>query len=162
MSSPIRPPDGPGAYDATGRITGQPLPARTSGPGSAQGAQFARVYELTEARTKRDVQLPPVGGDRIPDEVWSEVEAAASLVERLDAQGSRVVFDADRLSGRVVANLLDEDGAAQPMRLSDVVDPRAAERAASRAAPPLPGPFGALEPRPLRFDLQPPRFDGRA
>lgn len=131
MSIPIGTPPGvhTGPYDTTARgdvKTERPVP----------GTAFARVYELEEARRRRDVNIQPMPGDRIPDEVWDEVDAAARLFDRLHAEGSRVVFDTDRLSGRVVASLLDSDGGKQAMPLSDAVDP-----ASSRPTHP-PGPFG--------------------
>ncbi|MCW3016498.1 MAG: hypothetical protein JWO02_3590 [Solirubrobacterales bacterium] len=116
MSFPIGTPPGvnTGAYDATGRMSGPERPA---------AGTFARVYELEEARRRRDVPIPPIAGDRIPDEVWDEVDAAARLFEKLQAEGRRVVFDTDRLTGRVVASLLDADGAVSDVPLTDAVSP---------------------------------------
>lgn len=120
MSFPIGTPPGvnTGAYDATGRMSGPERPA---------AGTFARVYELEEARRRRDVPIPPIAGDRIPDEVWDEVDAAARLVEQLETEGKRMMFDTDRLSGRVVASLLHPDGEVTPLALTDAVSP---ERAA--------------------------------
>ena len=64
-------------------------------------------------------------GDRIPDDVWDEVDAAAQLFENLHADGRRMVFDTDRLSGKVVASLLDADGSATAEPVTDVVNPSA-------------------------------------
>lgn len=126
MQFDVRPPGIPGAYDATGRVSG-PAPSRgASGPG------FARLYELEEARRMRAADLQPVPPDRIPDEVWDEVDRAAKLVEQLHGEGKRLMFDNDRLTGRVVASLLDEsDGSIAPVSLSDAVDPSAARAVAS-------------------------------
>jgi hypothetical protein len=132
MSIPIGTPPGvhTGAYDSTGRTSGPDRPAPTNA--------FARVYELEEARRRREVPIMPMAGDRIPDEVWDEVDAAARLFDRLHAEGRRVVFDTDRLSGKVVASLLDADGGSQAMPLTEAVDP-AAGRPAATAPPALGG-----------------------
>lgn len=152
MSFTIRPPDG-GPGIGIGQVPGgapRPQPAeaaKTSGPA------FARVYELEEARRRRDVPLPPIAGDRIPAEVWDEVDAASKLVEDLAQRGQRVSFDNDRLTGRVVASLI-EDGprpttlgtapAPTPIALSDAVDPRSVARAAIPYRPFSGGnPYGA-------------------
>lgn len=135
MSFDVRPtPPGPAApygpaqpvraYDATGRSTGtQAAPSTTS-------ARFSRVYELEEARRRQDVGPARMPGDRIPEDVWDEVDAAAQLFENLHADGRRMVFDTDRLSGRVVASLLDADGSTTPVPLTDAVDPSAGHGAA--------------------------------
>jgi hypothetical protein len=132
MSIPIGTPPGvhPGPFDPTVRQSA----AKTERP--APGNAFARVYELEEARRRRGMHIQPMAGDRIPDEVWDEVDAAARLFDRLHAEGSRVVFDTDRLSGRVVASLLDSEGGQKALPLTDAVDP-----AASRPTQP-PAPFG--------------------
>ncbi len=125
MSTPIGTQPGvhTGTYDSTGR-TGAPERTR---PTNA----FARVYELEEARRRREIPILPIAGDRIPDEVWDEVDAAARLFDQLRAEGRRVVFDTDRLSGKVVASLLDADGGSEAMPLTDAVDPKAARPAAT-------------------------------
>jgi hypothetical protein len=116
MNFDVRGPGEPGAYDATQRPAPAPRPS---------AAGFARVYELQEARARRAADQPPIAGDRIPAEVWDEVDAAARLVEQLHAEGRRVMFDSDRLNGRVVASLLEPDGALEPVALQDAVDPGA-------------------------------------
>lgn len=122
MSFDVQPP-GPGGvgpvYDSYTRLSA----------GAPQSGRFARVYELEEARRRQDAGIPELVNDRIPDDVWDEVDAAARLVERLQAQGRQLVFDTDRLSGSVVASLLEPDGTTTPVSLTDVVDPRAADRA---------------------------------
>ena len=123
MSFEIVPPGGPAGsnpYDATAK------PAQP-----AKGVTFARVYELEEARRRREIPLPPIAGDRIPDEVWQEVDHAARLVEALHAEGKRMMFDTDRLTGRVVASLIGTTGEAKPVALTDAVNPGAAAYAAS-------------------------------
>jgi hypothetical protein len=114
MSFEVGPPDTAGTYDATGRL--RPAPKGVDG-------RFARVYELEEARMRPDVPPTPPAEDRIPDEVWDQVDAAARLVESLEAEGKRMMFDTDRLSGRVVASLLHPDGATTPVALADVISP---------------------------------------
>lgn len=121
MSFDVRPTDTSGTYDASGLAV--PPPA----DGAAE-SRFARVFEIEQARAPRDaVPAAPVNADRIPDEVWDEVDAAARLVEQLETEGKRMMFDTDRLSGRVVASLLHPDGAITPVALADAVSP---ERAA--------------------------------
>jgi hypothetical protein len=129
MSFPIGTPPGvsTGAYDSTGRPGGPEKPA-------AAGA-FARVYELEEARRRRDVPILPIAGDRIPAEVWDEVDAAARLFDKLQAEGRRVVFDTDRLTGRVVASLLESDGAVSNVPLTDAVSPAGTPRGAALLPP---------------------------
>jgi hypothetical protein len=59
----------------------------------------------------------------IPAEVWEQVDAAARLAEDLHAQGRGVRFDVHKLSGEVVASLVDADGGLlRPLLLADVVD----------------------------------------
>jgi hypothetical protein len=124
MSFHVRGPDGPGAYDQTGRTQATPHEP-------VQGPAFARVYELEEARRRREIDLTPIAGDRIPPEVWDEVDAASRLVASMAARGQAVRFDTDRLTGRVVASLLDEQGVA-PLSLSDAVDPASTAQAGTR------------------------------
>lgn len=139
MNIPIGTPPGvhTGPYDATAR------PSTAKPDRALPGASFARVYELEEARRRREVNVEPMPGDRIPDEVWDEVDAAARLFDRLQAEGSRVVFDTDRLSGKVVASLLGSDGGQQVLPLTDAVDPTA-----TRPSPPPP--FGLDAGAPTR------------
>jgi hypothetical protein len=63
------------------------------------------------------------GTPPIPDDVWQQVEAAHRLAEDLHSQGREVRFDVHKLSGDVVAALVDVDGGLlRPLLLSDVVD----------------------------------------
>jgi hypothetical protein len=119
MSFEIRPPGVPGGPDAT-----PPVPRGSSQQTSAVG-RFARVYELEEARRRRAADLQPIAGDRIPAEVWDEVDRASRLFDQMQADGRRVMFDTDRLTGSVVASLLEPDGATSPVQLGDAVDPSA-------------------------------------
>jgi hypothetical protein len=131
MSFDVRPPGWAGATpidDMTARIASE----RTAAP-----TRFARVYELEEARVRREHEIPPMVGDRIPDDVWDEVDAAARLFESLRADGRQMMFDTDRLTGKVVASLLEEDGSITPVALSDAVDPGVA---AQQATPHAEGP----------------------
>jgi hypothetical protein len=58
----------------------------------------------------------------IPDEVWDQIDAAARLAERLQAEGRGVRFDVDEVDG-VVAELIGDDGEPpRPVPLEDVVD----------------------------------------
>ena len=144
MSFTIRPPDGGPGIGIGPQLPG---PQRQAEPARVDGPSFARVYELEEARRRRDVPLPPIAGDRIPAEVWDEVETAARLVEDLAARGQRVSFDTDRLTGRVVASLIDDRPALpdqRPLSLSDVVDPASVQRASVPYRPFLGGanPYG--------------------
>lgn len=126
MSFPIGTPPpgtGPGSYgidSPSGRFQ------RTGGAAhpDTQAPAFARVYELAEARRRRDLPLPPIAGDRIPTEVWDEVEAASRLFDQLKSEGRQVMFDNDRLTGRVVASLLDSEGEVSSLPLSTAVDPQ--------------------------------------
>jgi hypothetical protein len=60
----------------------------------------------------------------IPSEVWDQVDAASRLAENLQSQGRSVRFDVHKLSGGVVASLVDdEEGLLRPLLLGDVVDP---------------------------------------
>jgi hypothetical protein len=102
-------------------IVGPPTPAST--PGRAQGArgtqagEFARVYELAEARRRR-----MTGPDRIPEEVWDDISRANQLADDLHAEGRAVRFETHHLTGRVVASLCDVDGnVVQPLGLREVV-----------------------------------------
>jgi len=90
---------------------------RASGVHGTEAGQFARVYELAEARRRR-----MSGPDRIPDEVWEAMHRAHELADDLAARGQRVSFDTHRVSGRVVASLCDAQGATvRTIRLDDVV-----------------------------------------
>lgn len=135
MTFPIGTPPGvsSGAYgiDAPARTSARPGGA-TSAAGTSP-AGFARVYELEEARRRRDVPIPPIAGDRIPAEVWDEVEAAAKLFDHLQAGGRQVMFDSDRLTGKVVASLLEPDGGISKLPLEQAVDPQRAAAAAPTA-----------------------------
>ena len=79
--------------------------------------QFARVYELAEARRRR-----MTGPDRIPEEVWEDISRAGQLADDLHAQGRAVRFDTHHLTGGVVASLVDLDGnVVRPIGLREVV-----------------------------------------
>ena len=125
MSFDVRPPDHTGAYDATARIAPQ---RRTP-------ADFARVYELEEARARREADQLPIANDRIPPEVWDEVDAAARLFDQLHAEGRRMMFDHDRLSGKVVASLLEADGSIQPLTLGQAVGAEAVDLGGASEGP---------------------------
>ena len=103
--------------DAT-RGTGSaafPRPAQRADDASATG-DFARVFDLAEARKRR-----MTGPDRIPDEVWDDITRAGQLADDLSSQGQHVRFDTHRLTNRVVASLVDEDGRVlRPVGLGEI------------------------------------------
>jgi hypothetical protein len=80
-------------------------PARKPGVRGTHAGEFARVYELAEARRRR-----MTGPDSIPEEVWDDISRAGQLAEDLHAQGRAVRFDTHHLTGRVVASLCDVEG----------------------------------------------------
>lgn len=91
--------------------------ARPQGVHGTEAGQFARVYELAEARRRR-----LSGPDRIPDEVWDAMHRAHELADDLAARGQQVRFDTHRLSGRVVASLCDGQGSVlRPIGLHEVL-----------------------------------------
>jgi hypothetical protein len=93
--------------DATSRTT-DPFTLRAAGnPGAhaTQAGQFARVYELAEARRQR-----MTGPTRIPEEVWDDMHRASELCDDLAARGQQVRFDTHRVDGGVVASLCDQEG----------------------------------------------------
>jgi hypothetical protein len=81
-----------------------PRPAQRADEAPATG-EFARVFDLAAARRRR-----MTGPDRIPDEVWDDISRAGQLAEDLSARGQHVRFDTHRLTNRVVASLVDDEG----------------------------------------------------
>jgi hypothetical protein len=78
--------------------------------------EFADVLDLAEARKRR-----MTGPDRIPDEVWDDITRAAQLADDLSAHGHSVRFDTHRLTNRVVASLVDNDGRMlRPVDLGEI------------------------------------------
>ena len=71
----------------------------------AASGEFARVFDLAEARKRR-----MTGPDRIPDEVWDDISRAGQLADDLSARGEHVRFETHRLTNRVVASLVDDEG----------------------------------------------------
>jgi hypothetical protein len=91
----------------------QPGPAEQAAP----DGEFARVFDLAEARRRR-----MTGPDRIPDEVWDDITRAAQLADDLSAHGQSVRFDTHRLTNRVVASLVDDDGRVlRPVSLGELL-----------------------------------------
>ena len=83
---------------------------------TGEGAESAAQSSFGEAVNRADA--PP-----IPAEVWDQVDAAARLADELQTQGRRVRFDAHKLDGSVVADLVDDDGGLlRPLLLGDVID----------------------------------------
>ena len=104
--------------DALGPV-GPPEPqsSRPVGVQGTEAGQFARVYQLEEARRRR-----ATGPDRIPEEVWDDMHRANELFEALDRHGQQVRFETHRLTGRVVASLVDTEGnVVRPMGLREAV-----------------------------------------
>jgi hypothetical protein len=92
--------------DATKGIGGlSALPTPATAPAAAAPGEFARVFDIAEARRRR-----MTGPDRIPDEVWDDITRAGQLADDLSARGQSVRFDTHRLTNRVVASLVDDDG----------------------------------------------------
>jgi hypothetical protein len=78
--------------------------------------EFAEVFDMAEARKRR-----MTGPDRIPDEVWDDITRAAQLADDLSAHGRSVRFDTHRLTNRVVASLVDNDGRTlRPVDLGEI------------------------------------------
>jgi hypothetical protein len=92
-----------------------PRPARTAPAAPATG-EFATVLDLVEARKRR-----MTGPDRIPDEVWDDITRAGQLADDLSERGQQVRFDTHRLTNRVVASLVDENGRVlRPVGLGEI------------------------------------------
>jgi hypothetical protein len=91
-----------------------PEPARAEQ--ASRSGEFAQVFDLAEARKRR-----MTGPDRIPDEVWDDITRAAQLADDLSSRGQSVRFDTHRLTNRVVASLVDNDGAVlRPVALGEI------------------------------------------
>jgi hypothetical protein len=103
--------------DATSGISRFTAAPSTGKAGEAAPAgEFARVFDLAEARRRR-----MTGPDRIPDEVWDDITRAAQLADDLTARGQSLRFDTHRLTNRVVATLVDEEGRVlRPVALGEI------------------------------------------
>lgn len=98
------------------------LPVPPRGAEAPAGTEpFAEVYDasvLEAARAARKARET-----QIPQQVMDEVQAAARLYEDLAARDQRVRFDMHQLNGRVVADLVDNDGnVVRPISLRDIVE----------------------------------------
>ena len=103
--------------DGTSGIGRGLRPVPTQGAKPAPAGEFARVFDLAEARRRRMTRA-----DRIPEEVWEDIARAGQLADDLAARGQQVRFDTHRLTGRVVASLCDTDGRVlRPVSLRDVL-----------------------------------------
>jgi hypothetical protein len=92
-----------------------PRPAQRAAEAPATG-EFARVFDLAEARRRR-----MTGPDRIPDEVWDDITRAGELADDLSERGQHVRFDTHRLTNRVVASLVDDEGRVlRPVDLGEI------------------------------------------
>lgn len=95
----------------------EPVTGRTPGARGTHAGDFARVFQLAEARRRR-----LTGPDAIPEEVWDDISRAGQLADDLHAAGRAVRFETHHLTGRVVASLCDLDGnVVRPIRLHDVL-----------------------------------------
>ena len=103
--------------DATNGTGGIGRPQPKAGARATQAGEFARVFDLAEARRRR-----MTGPDRIPDEVWDDINRAGQLADDLAARGQQVRFDTHRLTGRVVASLCDTQGRLlRPVALGEIL-----------------------------------------
>lgn len=103
--------------DATQRIGFSAVPKPDQAGPAAPTGEFARVFDLAEARRRR-----MTGPDRIPDEVWDDITRAAQLADDLSARGQSVRFDTHRLTNRVVASLVDDHGRLlRPVSLGEIL-----------------------------------------
>jgi hypothetical protein len=94
-------------------------------PSPASAVDRARAMSKRETKAAFTNPRTAPGAPPIPAEVWDQVDAASRLAEGLHAQGQGVRFDVHKLSGDVVASLVDEDGGLlRPLLLTDVVDPQ--------------------------------------
>jgi hypothetical protein len=92
-----------------------PQPAQRADEAPATG-EFAAVLDLAEARKRR-----MTGPDRIPDEVWDDITRAGQLADDLSARGEHVRFDTHRLTNKVVASLVDDQGRLlRPVGLGEI------------------------------------------
>jgi hypothetical protein len=104
-------------FDAISRTGQRATPRADQRASSAPAGEFGRVFDLAAARRRR-----MSGPDRIPDEVWADINRAGELAEDLAARGQHVRFESHRLTGRVVASLCDSDGRRlRPLSLHDVL-----------------------------------------
>lgn len=102
------------ANKGLGRLTA--VPTRPEASEAAPSGEFARVFDIADARRRR-----MTGPDRIPDEVWDDITRAAQLADDLSARGQSVRFDTHRLTNRVVASLVDDDGRTlRPVGLAEL------------------------------------------
>jgi hypothetical protein len=103
--------------DATRRIGFSAVPQPGQAEKAAPDGEFARVFDLADARRRR-----MTGPDRIPDEVWDDITRAAQLADDLSDRGQSVRFDTHRLTSRVVASLVDDDGRVlRPVALGELL-----------------------------------------
>jgi hypothetical protein len=102
--------------DATKGIGLGAIPAPGQASEVAPTGEFARVFDIAEARRRR-----MTGPDRIPDEVWDDITRASQLADDLTERGQSVRFDTHRLTNRVVASLVDGHGRVlRPVALGEI------------------------------------------
>ena len=89
------------------------LPPRPAPPAPADGAAFAKIYDLAKVRR---------GAPEVPMHVWDEVDRAAQIAADLEAAGRAVRFTQPAEGGRVRAELVDDSGQVlKPISLGEVV-----------------------------------------
>ena len=82
----------------------------------ADSVRADSIARRAEARKRR-----MTGPDRIPDEVWDDISRAGQLADDLSARGQSVRFDTHRLTNRVVASLVDDEGRVlRPVELGEL------------------------------------------
>lgn len=105
--------------DATKGTAAGAVPEPVRADTAQRSGEFARVFDLAEARRRR-----LTGPDQIPDEVWDDIARAGQLADDLSARGQRVRFDTHRLTNRIVASLVDNDGRVlRPVALGEIFGP---------------------------------------
>jgi hypothetical protein len=80
------------------------------------GVGFARVFDLTAERVRRDAAIPA-----LPQSVLDEMSSAARVLDALDAQGHELRFDL--VNGNVRAELRSVDGTVvRQVPLAEAID----------------------------------------
>ncbi|QEC46829.1 hypothetical protein FSW04_03995 [Baekduia soli] len=103
--------------DATKGIGPGTHAAPVPGVHGTHAGEFARVFDLAEARRQR-----MTGPEKIPDEIWDDITRAGQLADDLAARGQQVRFDTHRLTGGVVASLCDtQGGMLRPVSLQELL-----------------------------------------
>src|SRR5690349_21694563 len=108
--TPIVPPSGP--TPPSERF------GRTLQPTAPEGTGFAKVFDLSVERAKRNRMTTPA----IPQSVLDEMSAARRVLDALDAQGAELRFELEQ-DGRVRAELRSVDGTVvRQVPLTEAID----------------------------------------